>query len=309
MEPANCVDAESQTPLHLAAYHGKMQAALHLLAAGALMDRDDYGRAPLHMSVIAGWVNMTNLLMDSGAYVELYDNNRRTPLHLAAFYGHVPLIDLLLTRKADIDALDGDLNTPLHYTAKWDPFIEGTKTLTSRGATLQPKNIIGFTPLHYACHANQKNNVDLLLDLGADIYIMDEQGWNPLVHAAAEGHAKMVDDLLVRVLIPKSYPTPDPAGFTTQNIGNTIIGMPAYAFAIVVTCICSSFIVCPAMIFMRHFNNLRKPYICDTSDATIEEFVNEVWNEVSTSHSRQHNICKEWDRLPTHTLKDLHRVK
>jgi len=286
-----------------------MQAALHLLAAGALMDRDVYGRSPLHMSVIAGEANMTNVLLDAGAYIELRDNNAKTPLHHAAFQGHTTLIDLLLSRAAIIDALDGDLRTPLHYTSHWDAFINSTDQLTSRGASLEPQDIIGFTPLHYACHENQPATVTKLLDLGVDIYAMDEAGFNPLIHAAAEGHKELVNSLIVRVLQPPTYPTPDPANFITQDLTKPTLGLPAWLFAFLITFMCGMAIVCPAVILMRRFTMLRKPYIVDTSDEIIEAFIESVWGDVNLTAESQHQICQDWDKLPTHTLKDLHRVK
>jgi len=286
-----------------------MASALHLLAAGALMDRDDFGRSPLHSSTIAGQVNMTNLLLDAGAYIELRDHNRKTPLHHAAFQGHSTLLNLLLTRSANIDALDGDLRAPLHYTSQWDAFLNSTKVLIKRGASLQLGDVIGFTPLHYSCHENQMASVDLLLDSNVDIYSMDNAGWNPLMHAAAEGHKELIDRLINRVLKPKSYPTPDPSGFDTQNPSKPILGMPAWLFAMVTICMCSSAIIIPAVTFMRRFTMVRKAYICDLTDATIEVFIEEVWGDVGNSKESQKELAAEWEKLPAHTLKDLHRVK
>lgn len=308
-EPPNCIDDNGRTPLHLSAYQGEMESALHLLAAGALMDRDVYGRAPLHESVLAGQANMTNLLLDAGAYIELRDNNRRTPLHHAASQGHAELLNLLLTRSAEIDALDGDMSTSLHHTSKTDAFINSTKVLTDRGASLEPQDVIGFTPLHYACRRNQMATVESLLDNGVDIYTMDEAGFNPLIHAAAEGHEELVDWLINQVLRPKTYPTPDPSKFITQDLAKPIFGLPAWLFAILVTCTCGSSIVIPAVTMMRRFTMVRKPYICDTDDDTIEIFVNSVWGQVATAKDSQEQLCQDWDKLPAHTLKDLHRVK
>merc|ERR1719491_382878 len=147
------------------------------------------------------------------------------------------------------------------------------------------------------------------MESGVDMYAMDKAGFNPLIHAAAGGYEELVNWLLVRTLLPPSYPTPDPSMFIDQNIGNSILGMPAYAFAVLVTCLFGLSIIMPAVTLMRRFTNLRKPYICETGDDAIEEFMNLVLNTVDDAKKGHQDLCADWDKLPTHTLKELHRPK
>lgn len=147
------------------------------------------------------------------------------------------------------------------------------------------------------------------MELGVDPYAMDNAGWNSLIHAAAGGYEKMVNWLLVRTLLPPSYPTPDPSMFLDQNIGNSIIGMPAWAFAILVTCLFAGSIIMPSLTLARRFTQLRKPYICETGDDAIEEFMNLVLNAVDDQKKGKQDLGADWDKLPTHTLNNLHRPK
>lgn len=57
---------------------------------------------------------------------------------------------------------------------------------------------------------NQEATATYLLEQRADVYARDAAGWNPLVHAAANGFEDLVDVLVYRILAPDPYPTPDP---------------------------------------------------------------------------------------------------
>merc|ERR1719171_2342173 len=115
------------------------------------MARDRWGRTPLHASAMHGLVNMTHLLIWSGAYVELPDYTQRRPLHLAAKHGHLGVIQLLLSEFAEVEAADQDGRRALHYSARSDVFYNQTLFLLEQGnAELSPADKVGFTPLHFA---------------------------------------------------------------------------------------------------------------------------------------------------------------
>jgi len=308
-EPPSCVDGHMQTPLHLAAEENQLLAARHLLAFGALMDRDELGRAPLHSAALAGLTNMTALLLDSGAYIELRDYADRTPLHYAARLSHVDLVDLLLDRYAEFDALDGDLRTPLHHTCRSDVNLNATRTLIERGADLAKQDVIGFTPLHFACFEGELHTSEYLLDKGADVYALDAGGWNPLVHAAANDNFELIESVIIRILQPKTFELPDPSNFEHQDIESAVLGMPAWALACVLTVVCSMLVICPAFVRMLRFDQVRKPYIVRDADHTIAQFIDEVCKDVLHAKGVESKMVMEWDRMPAETLADLHRVR
>lgn len=310
VERVDCVDENLRTPLHIAAAENQIQVAYHLLAQGALMEKDNLGRTPLHSSVIAGLANMTKLLLQTGAYIELRDYAQRTPLHHAAFYGHEDIIPMLLQSGANIDAVDCDSRAALHYTVRLDDYLNSSKLLVQRGATLDLQDLVGFTPLHVACFENQIKTVQFLCDSGGDLYMVDKAGWNPIIHAAAREHKDLVNYLIIRTLQPRTYPEPDPSKFMVQDINRSaILGLPGWVFGLTLICCVGCGAIWPTIVFMRRFNSVRKPYFCDTTDEAIEAFINEVWHSVMEAKGQQNRLYEEWDRVPAHTLKDLHKVK
>jgi len=305
----DCVDDQQRTPLHLAASNDLMQIALMLLAAGALMDRDTMGRTALHYAAIAGHVEMMGVLLDAGAYLEFADSTLRTSLHHAARMGHTEAVRLLLDRGALIDAVDGDERTALHMTARSDALFNTTLLLTERGAFVDTPDVIGFQPLHFACMLGMGTTVRHLMDLGGSVVSTDMSGWSPLAHAAAAGHAELVDYIVVRVLSPRTFELPDPANFERQDPNAKVVGVPAWLLVLMLgggfSC-CASM---PIVYSLRRFGRTMKAYHPQFGDEVAEEFIEEIFESMAKSSTQIAKLCEKWDTIPAHTLNDLHRVK
>ncbi|MEN0016488.1 MAG: ankyrin repeat domain-containing protein [Bacteroidota bacterium] len=101
----NLLDKYNQTPLHLAAAYGNVEAVHLLLRAGALADEYDWEYCtPLHRAVIRKHAEVIKVLLDAGV-----DINKSGPcgnqsaLHIAAAQGGLDAIQLLLQRGSDTD--------------------------------------------------------------------------------------------------------------------------------------------------------------------------------------------------------------
>jgi ankyrin repeat protein len=68
-----------------------------------------------------------------------------TPLHEAVNEGNIACVELLLTSGAQINIQDIDGNTPLHKSAE-NLDLEATSILLKYGAVLSIKNEIGMSP-------------------------------------------------------------------------------------------------------------------------------------------------------------------
>ncbi len=90
-----------------------------------------------------------------------YVANKESPLHDAAIGGHVEMIKLLVDEGGNIDALDDTDNTPLHLAARF----------------------------------NQEDAAQLLLDLGADPLLKNQDCLTPWQVANRLGHNKIKDIL------------------------------------------------------------------------------------------------------------------
>jgi ankyrin repeat protein len=108
------------TPLHLAAFFGQRRAAERLLASGADLNatsRNALQNTPLHAAVAGGHVDVSMLLIEAGAGVNVSDAGGHTPFHIAAEGGYVPVVKALLARGADAHAVDSEDRTPLSRAA------------------------------------------------------------------------------------------------------------------------------------------------------------------------------------------------
>jgi ankyrin repeat protein len=118
--PVNSFAYDGWTPLHLAAFFGRQEAAERLLAAGAALNaksNNSMSNTPLHAAVAGGRTEVALLLIQRGAEVNAPDSGRHTPLHIAAENGDAAVVQALLTHGADAHAVDAEDRTPLARAA------------------------------------------------------------------------------------------------------------------------------------------------------------------------------------------------
>ena len=108
------------SPLHLAAFFGRREAAERLLDAGAVLSAkstNSMSNTPLHAAVAGGRTEVALLLIQRGAEVNAADSGRHTPLHIAAENGNAAVVESLLAHGADAHAVDAEDKTPLSRAA------------------------------------------------------------------------------------------------------------------------------------------------------------------------------------------------
>jgi uncharacterized protein len=120
LSTVNSYSYDGWTPLHLAAFFGRLAAAERLLVAGAdvqAISRNALRNTPLHAATAGGHADIALLLIDRSANVQVADAGGHTPLHIAAEAGLVPVVKALLERGADPHAVDAEEKTPLSRAA------------------------------------------------------------------------------------------------------------------------------------------------------------------------------------------------
>jgi len=180
----NLRDEHGKTPLHYAA-----RSSLHLKAAEVLVRhgadvnaRDRLGRTPLHYAKDGGTVEY---LIRRGADPNVRDAEGKTPLHHAVASGRLWAAEALVEAGAEVNEdLAAALRlTPLHLAALRGGAEEVERLLNS-GADPNVRDVFGRTPLHYAAARNHKAAAELLLKHGADPNAKDNGGETPLDLAA-----------------------------------------------------------------------------------------------------------------------------
>jgi uncharacterized protein len=107
------------TPLHLAAFFGRIPAVELLLSAGAPVNevsRNPSELRPLHSAVAHRQpqvaLEIARALIAAGADVNATQHGGWTPLHAAALHGNLPLVRLLLDAGANAKAKNDTGQTP-----------------------------------------------------------------------------------------------------------------------------------------------------------------------------------------------------
>ncbi|HLS95054.1 ankyrin repeat protein [Sphingobacterium allocomposti] len=115
------------TPLGIATHFGQEAVVRTLLTKRAdpnVCSQNGYHVYPLHTAITGRYDQISKMLIEAGAEVNVVQNARITPLHLAAQQGNIDIIILLLENGADIS-----LRTDMGMTASDLAFEKGFKEI------------------------------------------------------------------------------------------------------------------------------------------------------------------------------------
>lgn len=125
---------------------GSVDEVLRLIEQGAPINEWRFGNAPLPMAAAMGRIDIANLLLDSGADVNLRPNRPLfwTPLIAAADRGHLDMVELLIARGADVLAHtdpDNPATTAKFYAMnKRNPALIAVLEQAERKCRSSPRN-------------------------------------------------------------------------------------------------------------------------------------------------------------------------
>jgi len=144
----------------------RLEIAVILIAAGADINAaDDSGATSLHMAVTGGLEELSRLLIEYGADVNVRTGyHKLVPLHQASSGGHLSIIKLLLEKGADINATSAAGWTPLHAAKN----KETAELLVNNGADVNAVSEKGLTPLSEAVSMGNTELAKYLVEKGAD---------------------------------------------------------------------------------------------------------------------------------------------
>ena len=201
----NARSNDGTTPLFAAVWRGRTELVRHLLERGADPNlANDAGRTPLFALNGEDIVQIAQMLIKKGAKVNVTNDQHETPLHHIAWSGSVEVAELLLAKGADINATGDAGWTPLCMAALCNAEI--TNYLVSKGAAVNPHEpedakecpcrVEFQTPLHCAVRSDSLSTVQVLVQNGATVNIVDAGGMTPLHLAVKQGNAEIVKYLI-----------------------------------------------------------------------------------------------------------------
>ncbi len=209
--------ADEETLLHLVARLGTPEEIDTLVIAGAQINAiDSTGFSPLHSAAFWGRLEATQKLLELGANPTLQDKEGDTPVDVARLMGYMEVAALFVQIDASLDALIAkyrylidfakldltDINQQAYpggdaliHIVSYIGTLEEMDLLVASGAQINAVGDIGYTPLHYAALKGRLDMAEKLLLLGADPDIRCEFNDTPAMVAKGMKHIE-VENLL-----------------------------------------------------------------------------------------------------------------
>ncbi|ELK29857.1 Ankyrin repeat domain-containing protein 35 [Myotis davidii] len=176
------LDANGQSPFHLAASKGLTECLTILLANGAdINSKNEDGSTALHLATISCQPQCVKVLLQHGANEDAVDAENRSPLHWAASSGCASSVLLLCDHEAFLDVLDNDGRTPL-MIASLGGHAAICSQLLQRGARVNVTDKDDKSALILACEKGSAEVAELLLSHGADAGAVDSAGHDALYY-------------------------------------------------------------------------------------------------------------------------------
>ncbi len=188
----NSSDSYGCTPLMLAAGWGRIEITRLLIKSGAT-----YDSRYLRSFAAAGLNDLVEELIKKGADINAVDEYGYTALMLAADNGHTDTAILEINNGAKYDAKYKTKygSTYLQFFAKIG-LNEYIKELLNQGADINGKSKGNDTALKVASEMGHVETVRLLLVNGVDVNEKDNNGYTALKLAAMRGHAEVAKLLI-----------------------------------------------------------------------------------------------------------------
>jgi ankyrin repeat protein len=199
--PPSDAEAARYTGLHAAAASGSVAEIERLLASGADREaRDGNGRTPLHVAVYRKKYDAARLLLVKGANANAFDRQRYDVVTIAAVADDVPMLQLVLEGGASAKNVTSPYDGTALIAAAHLGHVEVVQVLIKAGAPLDHVNNLTWTALMESIvlgdgGKRHTETLRALVQAGANVNIPDRAGITPLAHARGRGYKEMAQIL------------------------------------------------------------------------------------------------------------------
>jgi ankyrin repeat protein len=184
--------------LHAAASAGNVAELERLLAAGADREaRDGNGRTPLHVAAYRKKYDAARLLLAKGANANALDRQRYDVVTIVAVADDVPMLRVVLEGGASAKNVTSPYDGTALIAAAHLGHVEVVQVLIKAGAPLDHVNNLTWTALMESIvlgdgGKRHTETLRALVQAGANVNIPDRAGISPLAHARGRGFKEMV---------------------------------------------------------------------------------------------------------------------
>jgi uncharacterized protein len=195
--PPSPHDLRVYAGLHAAAVKGDVAEIERLVAAGERLDvQDANSRTPLHVAAFFGHQDAARTLLRLGANANALDAQRYDIVTIAAVRNDVPMLKIALEGGANARNITSPYEGTALIAAAHLGHAEVVRTLIAAKAPLDHVNNLGWTALMESIvlgngGRDHTDTLDALVKAGANPNIADRQGVTPLGHARQRGYAPM----------------------------------------------------------------------------------------------------------------------
>ncbi|KAL8501714.1 hypothetical protein ACS0TY_021003 [Phlomoides rotata] len=216
---------DCNSSLHIAAANGQLEVLSFILDRSVEPDLlNRHQQTPLMLAAMHGKISCVKKLIEAGANILIFDSvYGRTCLHYAAYYGHSDCLQVILSAAQTsqvsaswgysrfVNVRDHKGATPLHLASRQRRH-ECVHVLLDNGAlvcaTTGGYGFLGSTPLHLAARSGSLDCIRELLAWGADRLQTDAAGRIPYTVALRKHHGACAALLNPSSAEPLVWPSP-----------------------------------------------------------------------------------------------------
>jgi ankyrin repeat protein len=212
----NKTEVDGTTSLHYAVRNDDVQLVDRLIRAGAdVKAANRYGITPLYLACVNGNAAIIEKLLNGGADANAVSTEGETALMTASRTGNVDAVKVLLAHGADVNATESWHGETALMWAVAQKHAAAARELIARGADVNARSTTnrwerqnsaeprekwlplgGLNVLEFAARQGCVDCIPVLLQAGADINAVDQDGITPLLSAMINGHYDVANVLI-----------------------------------------------------------------------------------------------------------------